>query len=285
MTLHVKHNFHSGKADGADATLVKPSNWNEDHVLTTDSSGQIVLGAAAAGPIQELPLGYSASQGGIWQMQASTGAFAPPRGTTAQRPSGLPDGGVRYNSDTAQLEVQTGGQWLALQAGTLMPPGAMLPYGGTSVPGGFLLCDGSRYNRSSFPALYSAIGVLWDTGNDGSTFLVPNMIGRVFAHADYSGTVLGFGIGVGGKYGGRYFSWGQTEGQMPSHRHWHARDDNGNSLGFEYASNGGGGVTGSGNAMQDMGVSSTWSGYDGSGQTINTDVMQPTAFGYFIIKY
>jgi hypothetical protein len=28
----VKHAFASGKSDGADATLVKPSNWNDFHV-------------------------------------------------------------------------------------------------------------------------------------------------------------------------------------------------------------------------------------------------------------
>jgi hypothetical protein len=30
--MPVKHAFTSGKADGGDATLVQPSNWNADHV-------------------------------------------------------------------------------------------------------------------------------------------------------------------------------------------------------------------------------------------------------------
>lgn len=36
MSESVKHSFVSGKADGVDATLVRPSNWNEAHVLRTE---------------------------------------------------------------------------------------------------------------------------------------------------------------------------------------------------------------------------------------------------------
>lgn len=34
----IKHSFTSGKADGVDPTLVRPSNWNADHVVTGDFS-------------------------------------------------------------------------------------------------------------------------------------------------------------------------------------------------------------------------------------------------------
>ena len=56
MTLSFKHLFSSAKADGTDVTLVKPSNWNAQHSVTTDSSVPIVLGATAPGPITELPI-------------------------------------------------------------------------------------------------------------------------------------------------------------------------------------------------------------------------------------
>ena len=62
MTLHVTHAFVSGKGDGPDSTLVRPSavsgGWNADHNLVTDSVTPVVLGrqSAGAGPIEELPL-------------------------------------------------------------------------------------------------------------------------------------------------------------------------------------------------------------------------------------
>ena len=55
--MHTKHHFVSSKADGTDATLVKPTAWNADHDMTTDADG-VVLGRSAgagAGPVQELP--------------------------------------------------------------------------------------------------------------------------------------------------------------------------------------------------------------------------------------
>jgi len=57
MTLTVRHQFHSGKADGIDSTLVKPSDWNNTHIISSDQQG-IVLGrpaGAGGGDIEELP--------------------------------------------------------------------------------------------------------------------------------------------------------------------------------------------------------------------------------------
>lgn len=45
MTTAIKHAFTSGKADGADATLVRPSNWNAGHnpyLSMTNRSGSAV---------------------------------------------------------------------------------------------------------------------------------------------------------------------------------------------------------------------------------------------------
>jgi len=56
--MHLKHRFVSAKADGTDVTLVKPSNWNDEHDLATDADG-VVLGRAVGatpGPVQELPI-------------------------------------------------------------------------------------------------------------------------------------------------------------------------------------------------------------------------------------
>ena len=37
MAVSLKHAFSSGKADGVDATLVQPSNWNSEHILAIGS--------------------------------------------------------------------------------------------------------------------------------------------------------------------------------------------------------------------------------------------------------
>lgn len=57
MAISLKHLFQSAKADGPDNTIVQPSDWNDEHVLTLNE-GKIVGRAAGAGTgaAQELPV-------------------------------------------------------------------------------------------------------------------------------------------------------------------------------------------------------------------------------------
>lgn len=47
MAISLKHAFTSAKSDGGDTTIVRPSNWNEEHVLTLDQDR--VLGRVSSG--------------------------------------------------------------------------------------------------------------------------------------------------------------------------------------------------------------------------------------------
>ena len=46
--VSVTHRFRSTKADAADSSLVKPSDWNDDHDIALTQ--RAVLGRLAAGP-------------------------------------------------------------------------------------------------------------------------------------------------------------------------------------------------------------------------------------------
>lgn len=48
MTLEVKHKFQSAKADGADTSLLRPSNWNDTHEIKM--AGQRLLGKPTVNP-------------------------------------------------------------------------------------------------------------------------------------------------------------------------------------------------------------------------------------------
>lgn len=47
--MALNHTFVSAKADGPDASLVKPSNWNSDHVLNTLTNQVVVNEAGSPG--------------------------------------------------------------------------------------------------------------------------------------------------------------------------------------------------------------------------------------------
>lgn len=57
MAFSLKHKFTSPKSDGGDASLVKPSNWNDEHDLTLAASRLLGRSAGTAGAVQEIPLG------------------------------------------------------------------------------------------------------------------------------------------------------------------------------------------------------------------------------------
>src|SRR4029077_13359318 len=50
--------------------------------------------------------------------------------------------------------------------------------GGPGFPAGWLFCDGSAVSRTTFAALFSAIGTYWGAGDSITTFNLPDMRGR-----------------------------------------------------------------------------------------------------------
>lgn len=60
--------------------------------------------------------------------------------------------------------------------------------GYSTVPGGYLLCDGSAVSRTTYALLFAAIGTTWGVGDGSTTFNVPDIKGR---------TPVGAGSGSG----------------------------------------------------------------------------------------
>ena len=89
------------------------------------------------------------------------------------------------------MPLKNGRTSAALQqilVGSIIPPGTIQAFGGGTVPSGWLLCDGSTTNRSTYSALFSAIGVAHGSGNGSTTFHLPDLRGRLLRGADNMGT-------------------------------------------------------------------------------------------------
>jgi microcystin-dependent protein len=60
-----------------------------------------------------------------------------------------------------------------------VPIGAILPFAGSIVPTGYLLCDGSEVERTRFTELYDVIGNTYGVPTRGvNTFVIPDLRGR-----------------------------------------------------------------------------------------------------------
>lgn len=57
--------------------------------------------------------------------------------------------------------------------------GSIVPFTGSALPNGYLLCDGSAVSRTTYTELFSVIGTEFGSGDGSTTFNIPNLTGRL----------------------------------------------------------------------------------------------------------
>jgi microcystin-dependent protein len=101
-------------------------------------------------------------------------------------------------------------------------PGTIISYGASGVPSGYLSCNGTAVSRTTYSALFAAIGTTYGGGDGSSTFNVPDLRGEFLRGWDNSrGVDSGRGIGSSQSH------------QAPSHGH-----STGNFMDFDFGSTG-----------------------------------------------
>lgn len=117
-------------------------------------------------------------------------------------------------ASTLPVSISSGGTMSAAQitqaqlvtavSQALVTAGDIIPYGGSSAPSGYLLCDGGAVSRATYATLFTAIGTSFGPGDGSTTFNLPdmrNMFPRVSGAAApvfnnwtaYTPTFQGFG--------------------------------------------------------------------------------------------
>ncbi|HEY1694814.1 MAG TPA: phage tail protein [Polyangiaceae bacterium] len=69
--------------------------------------------------------------------------------------------------------------------GGLAPSGAVVAFGGSAAPDGWLVCDGSTVSRTQYASLFAAIGVSHGSGDGSTTFNLPDYEGRFLRGVDH----------------------------------------------------------------------------------------------------
>lgn len=83
--------------------------------------------------------------------------------------------------------------WRLGIVGTAVPVGGMMPYGGSSAPDGWLLCDGTAVSRTTYAKLFSKLSTTFGVGDGSTTFNLPDMRQRfpIGKAASGTGSTLG----------------------------------------------------------------------------------------------
>jgi microcystin-dependent protein len=56
-----------------------------------------------------------------------------------------------------------------------LPAGSVAAFAGPALPTGWIECDGAAISRTTFAALFAALGVAWGPGDGVTTFNVPDL--------------------------------------------------------------------------------------------------------------
>lgn len=74
--------------------------------------------------------------------------------------------------------VNSDGSLLRVAGGTLYadaPIGTIVPFGGSTVPSGYLLCNGAEVLKTTYAELYTVIGDAFGTASDNTKFVLPDL--------------------------------------------------------------------------------------------------------------
>ncbi len=78
---------------------------------------------------------------------------------------------------------------------SISPVGTVIWYAGSSVPAGYLLCDGSNISRTTYADLFAVIGVKFGAGDAATTFTLPKLTdNRYIEGSSYAGTSKDAGL-------------------------------------------------------------------------------------------
>jgi microcystin-dependent protein len=116
-------------------------------------------------------------------------------------------------------EIINGGE--LLEGG--IPTATIVPWSKSAVPTGFLECNGQAVSRTTYSALFTAIGTTYGAGDGSSTFNVPDLQDNVPIGKSGTKALASTGgantVANSGNVGGSTANATISTAQMPSHSH------------------------------------------------------------------
>jgi len=164
-----------------------------------------------------------------------------------------------------------------------IPVGSIIPWPSSTLPFGFLWCNGQNVSRTTYSGLFAVIGTTYGSGDGSTTFGLPDTMGRTIVGVDSMGgasaanRITQWGASpstMGGTFGESAHRQSVTE--MAPHTHY-------NVLNFWGADASHGLPGGAGTGINS--TSSTGGNGDGSGLGSPANVVQPSIAMGHIIKY
>lgn len=105
---------------------------------------------------------------------------------------------IYENQVQGNTALPTDASWQVV-SGNPVPAGVVSAFAGSVLPSGYLFCDGTAVSRTTYAALFAAIGIAFGAGDGSTTFNLPFMARRVIVGAGGTGSgTLGNTVGSAG---------------------------------------------------------------------------------------
>lgn len=92
---------------------------------------------------------------------------------------------IQANGASTTIKAPTdSAYWLRITTTADSPTGEIKIWTSSSIPDGFLLCNGSAVSRTTYANLFSEIGTTYGTGDGSTTFNIPDLRDRYIIGAD-----------------------------------------------------------------------------------------------------
>lgn len=164
-------------------------SWN----TPTVANGAISASSIATGAVTTNAI----ATGAITTSTIALGSVTPGL-LSAGAPSWTTQGNLTVTGNVVANKFYGDGTSLTLPAAAqAIPSGAILPFAFNTTPTGWLICDGNAYSRSTYSALWTALGQTaspYGQGDGSTTFNVPDLRGQFIRGFDGGTITAAFGV-------------------------------------------------------------------------------------------
>ena len=187
-------------------------------MIANDSDLTLTIDTTASARIDRVVMGVDQSKpsAGIYVLKGTDGTTTAPElaNTNSKRELCLAEIMVMPNGVSSCRDTRLTNLCGVIRK-RLDPAGTIKMFGGSTAPDGYLLCNGSAVSRTTYAALFAAIGTTYGAGDGSTTFNLPDLQGR-------------FPLGAGSGDGLTARTVGQKDGEeghaltaaeMPAHSH------------------------------------------------------------------
>lgn len=177
--------------------------------LTADAN----LGALPSGILEQTVIGGVASFN--TKTTTGTGSVVLDNSPTLTTPKvGLTE--IDTNATVARTATFQDASGTVAYLSDVIPVGSMIDFAGTVAPAGYLVCDGTEVDQTTYAALFAVIGNTWGVAVDPTKFVLPNFQRRVAVGSGGAPTLtLSNTVGSTGGAEDVQLSYNQ----MPKHSH------------------------------------------------------------------